>query len=491
MVKLLVFPQEVHVKGASSKIKRLIRKECSLFMPSAYYSEAYRKGWWDGRRYFYKKDEDTFPRGLLGMVKRFLDEQGVEYKIRHQFQEDPFKEVVKSNGWKLDKSFQIPALERCLKKKVGIVKLPTGSGKTIVMGFLVLSLNRKTVVVVPDKNLLYQSKDKIGSIVGEKKIGLIGDGHFDLNKEFTVIIPDTIQSIFRTKKRKNETNESRSARRKKRKKLVEFFKDVKLSIYDECHDILNDKYNPIMRNVKEIQRVYGFSATPLDRESDYENMTIVSKMGEIIFERTLSDLIRLGWLAKPYVYFIEVNNDELVVPPQSMKEDKADEGLRGWKYVYDHLIAGNEKRNNIVAKLIKRHKDERVLILTKRIEHGEYLSKLFGVPFLSGRDDEWRRFRTIENFESKKITKLIASTIFDQGIDIVNIEVLINCSGGNSFIKLFQRLGRGTRRSEEKDKLIAYDFIDTGHEYTESHSLFRMEELESEKEIFVDVLDEI
>jgi superfamily II DNA or RNA helicase len=56
---------------------------------------------------------------------------------------------------------------------------------------------------------------------------------------------------------------------------------------------------------------------------------------------------------------------------------------------------------------------------------------------------------------------------------------------------LFQRLGRGTRRSKEKEKLIAYDFIDTGHEYTESHSLFRMEELESEKEIFIDVLDKI
>ena len=59
-------------------------------------------------------------------------------------------------------------------------------------------------------------------------------------------------------------------------------------------------------------------------------------------------------------------------------------------------------------------------------------------------------------------------------MDIPNIDVLIFASGGNSYIRAIQRVGRGLRLHDSKDKLIVVDFSDRTNRYLAKHSLERI-----------------
>ncbi len=68
---------------------------------------------------------------------------------------------------------------------------------------------------------------------------------------------------------------------------------------------------------------------------------------------------------------------------------------------------------------------------------------------------------------------IIASTIFDEGIDLPNIQTVILAGGGKSEIKNLQRLGRGLRKTTGKVSLKLVDFIDTGSKTLKKHSEIR------------------
>lgn len=63
-----------------------------------------------------------------------------------------------------------------------------------------------------------------------------------------------------------------------------------------------------------------------------------------------------------------------------------------------------------------------------------------------------------ERFENNEIPLLI-STIVKEGVNIKNIEAIIMAGGGKDSDALIQKIGRGLRWKEGKDKLILVDFM--------------------------------
>ncbi len=55
---------------------------------------------------------------------------------------------------------------------------------------------------------------------------------------------------------------------------------------------------------------------------------------------------------------------------------------------------------------------------------------------------------------------IIATSIFDEGIDIPHLETLIIAGGGKSAIKTTQRIGRVLRKFPGKSKAMVHDFAD-------------------------------
>ena len=70
--------------------------------------------------------------------------------------------------------------------------------------------------------------------------------------------------------------------------------------------------------------------------------------------------------------------------------------------------------------------------------------------------------------------------LFNKGIDIKSVNVIINAGAGISFIKAVQRLGRGLRVTEDKKTVDYYDFMDKNSRIFERQSNIRRRIYEKE-----------
>ena len=70
------------------------------------------------------------------------------------------------------------------------------------------------------------------------------------------------------------------------------------------------------------------------------------------------------------------------------------------------------------------------------------------------------------------------STIFDEGVDIPEVNVLIIAAGGKSEVKTIQRIGRGLRKKKVGGVLV-FDFKDAS-KFLDRHSIDRIKVYQKE-----------
>jgi superfamily II DNA or RNA helicase/transposase-like protein len=85
-----------------------------------------------------------------------------------------------------------------------------------------------------------------------------------------------------------------------------------------------------------------------------------------------------------------------------------------------------------------------------------------GVPseFLSSKQSAKIRESKFKDFDSGKIQVLFAVGILDEGVDIPNVEVLLQLNKTKSPVKFLQRFGRGLRLSPGKRNVTILDFVE-------------------------------
>jgi superfamily II DNA or RNA helicase len=67
---------------------------------------------------------------------------------------------------------------------------------------------------------------------------------------------------------------------------------------------------------------------------------------------------------------------------------------------------------------------------------------------------------------------LIATTIFDEGVDVSGINCLFLAAGGKSMRQLLQRIGRGLRKKSDGSCIEVYDdVLDYHNEHLTRHTL--------------------
>ena len=145
-------------------------------------------------------------------------------------------------------------------------------------------------------------------------------------------------------------------------------------------------------------------------------------------------------------------------------------------------IVRSDSRNTAIANTAKDHlfAGDRVMILTRIIEHGKILQRMLSsernakAVFLSGISETWEREKIKKKFNDEGGFILISSPIFDEGVDIPEINVLIKANAGKSEVKLIQNTGRGLRKKKDDSKLVVYDFNDIGWKYLSKHSKDRI-----------------
>ena len=392
----------VYVEKADPKVYFMIYEELT-----------YRKsfGKWEKPESLYNPHTKSFPVGLIPRVKSLLNSKGYRVRI---IDEREIKGVEINATWNEKyqlRKYQQKALKKALKRNMGVLALPVGSGKTIIGLRLIYELNLSTLIIVHTKELLYQWADNIREVLGIEP-GLVGDNNWD-ERPVTVAMIQTLLS----------------------RGVDKLQKPYAVLLFDECHRTsAAEKFYELGISLTQKLR-FGLSATPWRRIRG-EELKIEGIVGPIIYEIKAEDLIKEKFLAKPRFMIIEYESS---MPPLAER----------YKELYEEIIMENKERNKAIVgiayKLAKR--GHRVLIDVKRIEHGKILIEMFKkkgikVEFLSSQSPN--RWEIFEKFKNGEISVLI-STLLKEGVDIPEISAIILAGGGKSDIMTIQTIGRALR----------------------------------------------
>jgi superfamily II DNA or RNA helicase len=115
------------------------------------------------------------------------------------------------------------------------------------------------------------------------------------------------------------------------------------------------------------------------------------------------------------------------------------------------------------------------LVLVPRVTLGEeYARMIEGSVLVHSKMKKSLRKQAMDDFKAGRITKMIATSLADEGLDLPNVENLIMVSGGRSAQKTIQRASRALRIAPGKYHAMIYDFMDNFHPMAIAHSKKRI-----------------
>jgi len=446
---------------------RHLRHYLSFKLTGIEYTPAYQNGW-DGITYLLSKN-NKFNYGLLNKVESFLKEKSISYTIDDK--RSPKTISIELNiDSNLDKHKLIPRehqvriCQAALSNDRGIIRAATGAGKTLCTALITAKLNKPTIIYVIGLDLLDQFY-KLYCKLFDEPIGYIGNGTCNIQRINIASIWTIGRSLKLDHKNiiddDNNENTEKELDENNQTKIVKLLADTKLHIFDESHVVTTNTITEIYKNI-DPEYIYGFSGTPF--RDDNSDLQINGILGEQIIDVSASELINKNLLAAPLIKFYTVPK----MPVGSV-----------YSSVYKEYIVENDVRNNIIVDLAQELIDKKYtpLMLFKQIRHGDILQEKMQeanikCAMLYGNDSLEYRNEVKSRLIKKEINVILASTIFDLGLDLPELNALILCGGGKSSIRALQRIGRVIRPSPGKKIAAVIDFYDQV-KFLKKHSMIR------------------
>ena len=137
-------------------------------------------------------------------------------------------------------------------------------------------------------------------------------------------------------------------------------------------------------------------------------------------------------------------------------------------------IQENIYRHQKIVDIVNIHKDKKIMILTRLVNHGKTLQKM--IPNSQHIYGTLKRNGKIyENFLDNKFKHLIMTiSKGGEGLDIPDLDMTINASCNKSDVVSEQVGGRSLTMIDGKSKAYIIDFYDQGY-HSKKHSEERME----------------
>lgn len=420
---------------------------------------------------FYDRRTDSFMTGLLPQVLERFKKHDVLFKLidkRVRFQRtfEPVKDFRFQDKTERRQE-QIDAVNAALKEKRGILHMATNAGKTecaagIIAAWESQVLHKVNVLFLVHRvGLVKQTAERFMRHL-KNEIYTLGGGQKDIPERGILVA--TIQTAL------NVLDQ-----------LEDFLQKCDILFIDEFHINKAWACTKVVKKCLAPMR-FGLSGT-IAEKNKAKMFHYVGMTGPIISRVSNEELVILGRSAKPIARFLEVNTKRI---PDDYQYSAA----------YNRGIVSSAFRNSMVVKEVIRHvkKERRVLVTVARIQHGRTLKRMLErkidlpVEFIHGGTPLRVREAVLKKFRAQKLHILIASPIFDVGMDVPEIEGWVNAAGGIGWELVLQRLGRVLRRKEGENKVYISDFVDKHNEYLFKHSLARMKHYLNEKIVKIKIV---
>lgn len=462
--QLLIQQQEVEIKVAHAwcQLKKPMlalkeaNKKFSAFNKKAIFSKQYKQGCWNGVVSAVNKKDGTFGTGLLKpMIQFFENELGMSVvlnDLRGAMPEPQYN--WQWTGITTLRPEQKDAIEIIKQNPQGILKLPTGVGKTETYLKVIQELGLKTLVSVPSEDLMRQTATRAMKSIRGAKIGILGGGTLCRDDDEIIIATQaTLRSIMK---------------RIGKGPFIEWAAQFEVYIADEVHTICSGNSESetlkMCMNIPAYWRI-GISASPweTDTKPTPNELYLTSAFGPIIYDMGTKEAIEKHYIVPFQVFFMRPEYPTGYSHYQDYTNTE-------WRTAHEEYIVHNDIRNdyivNAVLALVLEH-NKKVLVIAQRLPHLELLAN--AISTLLKNKNVFTLHGSTQNREGilkqfaacKGASVLIASSVGNTGLDIVDIDAVVVAHGGKSFYQNLQRIGRGLRNAVGKESLVVIDFDDS------------------------------
>jgi superfamily II DNA or RNA helicase len=321
-----------------------------------------------------------------------------------------------------------------------LVVAATGTGKTVISAFDYKRFKQenkssKLLFLAHRKEILTQSLSAYRGILRDNNFGeLWVDG----------IIPTSYEYVFASVQTINNRIEELSL-------TPEYFDYI---VIDECHHLTANSYRAIISYFK--PKVFlGLTATPErmdggDIQEDFHN--------RIAAEIRLPEALNRKLLC-PFQYFGITDSIDL-----------SNIGWERGRYVASQLTdiyTANDRRVseiiNALEKYTKDKTDVRAIGFCVSMEHAKFMAEKFSLAgfkadYLTSANNQ-NRDVVKSQLLNKKINYLFVVDIFNEGVDIPEIDTVLFLRPTESLTIFLQQLGRGLRLADDKECLTVLDFV--------------------------------
>ena len=398
------------------------------------------------------------------------------------------------------------AQARAKKPRNGIVYVPTGGGKSKILGDASVELVRHAqgapvIVTQPSVEILEQNKAKIEEYGFRCGVMSAAMGRRDMG-DVTLC---TIGTIFRH---------------------PEWFDGFGFGIADECH-MVNAKDNSkvvvagednefyhkehgLVRELKNQQSIpkgkvlvmteegkeqiiprpkksmyksfmeevphmrwCGLTASPYRRHSDQwgTQLHMLTRTRPTLFHEFVHytqnrELFDAGYLAKLRYRIVEGFKPSLIAP-NSIGAEYDEKALQmhlwelNWQTKAGTKVDFKDKLTEVAEGVLSCGR-KRVIVFTSTIAESERLAQNLGgecAVITGDTDKDWRR-DTVADFKAGRLPVLSNVGVFIHGLDVPEIDCVIDAAPTMSLARWYQKLGRGVRKADGKEDCWIIDMVE-------------------------------
>jgi len=337
-------------------------------------------------------------------------------------------EVLKSIeeiGFKKPTEIQEKTINLILEGKNVVAQAQTGTGKTGAFGIPIVEMidpknpNPQALILTPTRELAIQVSDEIRKFGRNKKIftlAVYGGTSIDKQRKFL-------------KYKKNQVVVGTAGRiRDLIERGILDLSDVRIFVLDEADRMLDMGFR------EDIEFIYS---------------QIPKKPQVLLFSATLPKSIM-----KLVDKFISSNYEFVRVKPEEVVVDKIDQVL---------VKVKEEDRYSTLKNYLNKHNDKKVIIFSEtKISVEELYKKLksegFKVSAIHGDYKQPKREKILKDFRKNNINILVATDVASRGLDIKDINLVINYYLPNNPESYIHRIGRTGRAGREGLAISLYSF---------------------------------
>ncbi|MGB9977611.1 DEAD/DEAH box helicase family protein [Thermovenabulum sp.] len=327
-------------------------------------------------------------------------------------------------------------LKKCREEglKKALIVAATGIGKTLISVFDSIEYNR-ILFIAHREEILNQALLSFKTFRPKSSIGFFNGDIKETEK-------DIILASVQTLGKEEYLNSSYFA--------PDFFEYM---IIDEFHHAVAKSYRNIINYFKP-KFLLGLTATPerLDNRDVFELCDY-----NVVYELRLKDAINKGYLVPFHYYGIYDETDFSAIPEINgkYKEDELEKAL---------MI---HKRAELVLKNYMKFNKQKTLAFCASRNHAEFMAEYFnqkGIKCCAVYSGEQgknaaERDEAIRKLKNGEIKIIFTVDMFNEGVDIPEIDMVMFLRPTESPTVFLQQLGRGLRKAKNKDYLIVLDFI--------------------------------